>query len=39
MFELRIPATTLERLWTMIAHRQGTILNASDLSKALEISA
>ena len=35
----RIPATTLERLWTMIAHRQGTILNASELAKALETSA
>ncbi len=39
MFGPRIPATTLERLWTMIAHRQGTMLNASDLAKALETSA
>jgi len=39
MFGPRIPATTLERLWTMIAHRQGTLLNASELAKALETSA
>ena len=39
MFGPRIPATTLERLWTMLAHRQGSILKASDLAKALEISA
>ena len=39
MFGPRVPATTLERLWTMIAHRQGTLLKASDLAKALEISA
>jgi predicted AAA+ superfamily ATPase len=38
MFGPRIPATTLERLWTMLAHRQGTLLNASELARALEIS-
>lgn len=38
MFGPRIPATTLERLWTMLAHRQGSMLNASDLGRALEIS-
>jgi predicted AAA+ superfamily ATPase len=38
MFGPRIPATTLERLWTMLAHRQGSILNASDLGRALEVS-
>ena len=38
-FAPRLPATTLERLWTMLAHRQGTLLNASMLAKALEISA
>jgi len=27
MFGPRIPATTLGRLWTMLAHRQGTLLN------------
>jgi predicted AAA+ superfamily ATPase len=35
----RIPSTTLERMWSMIAHRQGSILNASELAKSLEISA
>jgi len=38
MFGPRVPATTLERLWTMLAHRQGTTLNASELARALEIS-
>ena len=35
----RVPTTTLERLWTMLAHRQGTMLNASMLARALEVSA
>lgn len=38
LFGPRIPATTLERLWTMLAHRQGTLLNASELGRALEVS-
>jgi predicted AAA+ superfamily ATPase len=38
IFGPRIPATTLERLWTMLAHRQGTLLNASELARALEVS-
>jgi len=38
MFGPRIPATTLERLWTMLAHRQGTLLNASELARSLEVS-
>ncbi len=25
------------RLWTMLAHRQGSILNASDLARSLEL--
>lgn len=33
----RIPATTLERLWTMLAHSQGTLLNASKLASALSL--
>lgn len=37
-FGLRLPTATLNRLWTMLAHRQGAILNASDLSRALEVS-
>ena len=39
MFGPRVPATTLERLWTMLAHRQGTTLNVSVLARALEVSA
>jgi predicted AAA+ superfamily ATPase len=38
MFSPRIPATTLDRLWTMLAHRQGSLLNASELGRALEVS-
>ena len=34
----RVPAETLERLWTMLAHGQGTLLNASKLASALAIS-
>ena len=34
----RIPAETLERLWTMLAHGQGGLLNASGLGRALAIS-
>ena len=37
-FGPRVPSTTLERLWTMLAHRQGTTLNSSVLARALEIS-
>jgi predicted AAA+ superfamily ATPase len=38
-FGRRIPAQTLERLWTMLAHAQGTLLNASKLASGLAISA
>lgn len=34
----RIPATTLRRLWTMLAHRQGGLLRQSELAAALGIS-
>lgn len=34
----RIPAETLERLWTMLAHGQGTLLNASKLAASLALS-
>ena len=39
VFGPRVPATTLDRLWTMLAHRQGTMLNGSVLARALEVSA
>lgn len=39
MFGPRLPAETLERLWTMLAHGQGTLLNASRLAASLSISA
>ncbi len=38
-FGLRLPAAALERLWTMLAHNQGAILNASSLAHSLEASA
>lgn len=34
----RIPSTTLRRLWTMLAHHQGELLDASKLAAALAIS-
>jgi uncharacterized protein len=39
MFGPRVPAETLERLWTMLAHNQGTLLNASRLASGLAVSA
>jgi predicted AAA+ superfamily ATPase len=38
-FGPRIPAQTLDRLWTMLAHNQGALLNASRLAASLAISA
>lgn len=38
-FGPRVPASVLERLWTMLAHDQGTLLNASRLAAGLQISA
>ena len=37
-FGPRIAAATLERLWTMLAHSQGQLLNASRLAASLSIS-
>lgn len=34
----RIPATTLRRLWTMLAHNQGELLDQSKLAASLAIS-
>ena len=34
----RIPATTLRRFWTMLAHSQGGLLNASALAEGLGVS-
>jgi uncharacterized protein len=39
IFGPRVPAGVLERLWTMLAHGQGSLLNASRLASALQISA
>lgn len=38
-FGVRIPAATLRRFWTMLAHRQGGLLNASALAQSLGVSA
>ena len=38
-FGPRIPAETLERLWTMLAYDQGGLLNVSRLASALSLSA
>lgn len=37
-FGLRIPATTLRRFWTMLAHSQGGTLNAAKLAAGLGVS-
>jgi hypothetical protein len=34
-FGPRIAAETLRRFWTMLAHRQGSLLNAADLARSL----
>jgi predicted AAA+ superfamily ATPase len=39
LFGPRVPAQTMERLWTMLAHEQGAMLNASKLAMALMVSA
>jgi predicted AAA+ superfamily ATPase len=33
----RIPAETLRRFWTMLAHRQGALLNAAELARSLAV--
>jgi len=33
----RIPAETLRRLWTMLAHQQGGLLNAASFARALAV--
>jgi uncharacterized protein len=38
-FGRRIPAETLGRLWTMLAHGQGALLNTSRLASGLSLSA
>ncbi len=38
MFGPRVPAETLKRLWTMLAHSQGSLLNASQLAQNLGVS-
>jgi predicted AAA+ superfamily ATPase len=37
-FGRRVPAETLRRLWTMLAHSQGGMLNVSQLARNLEVS-
>lgn len=34
----RIPAATLDRFWTMLAHHQGSVLNAANLARNLDVS-
>ena len=37
-FGFRFPATKLEDLWILLAHRQGAPLNASEIAAAMELS-
>lgn len=34
----RIPAETLGRFWTMLAHQQGSVINISDLARGIDVS-
>lgn len=36
-FGVRVPAQTLERFWTMLAHKQGSLLNAQQLANSLGV--
>ena len=38
-FGVRVPAETLRRFWTMLAHRQGGLFNASRLAASMDVSA
>ena len=38
MFGSRVPAETLRRFWTMLAHSQGALFNASRIAANLEVS-
>ena len=38
MFGSRIPATTMERFWQMLAHNQGQMLNAAHIAGSLAVS-
>ena len=37
-FGVRVPAEALRRFWTMLAHHQGGLLNASELARSLGVS-
>ena len=37
-FGVRVPAPTLRRLWTMLGHHQGGLLNASELGRSMAVS-
>ena len=39
MFAPRMPAQALERLWTMLAHQQGGLLNQAQLAASLGVGA
>lgn len=39
LFGPRIPAETLRRLWTMLAHNQGCLLNSSRFASSLSVTA
>ncbi len=39
MFAPRLPGATIGRLWTMLAHGQGTLLNLAQLGQALGVTA
>lgn len=38
LFGPRLPAETLERFWTMLAHHQGQLINSAQLARSLGVS-
>ena len=37
LFDVKFSSVTMRKLWTMLAHLQGTILNAENLGRSLDI--
>ena len=37
LFGPRIPAETMRRFWVMLAHRQGSLFNAAELARSLDV--
>lgn len=38
MFAPKLPSSAIERLWIMLAHKQGSVLNTSEIARMMEVS-